>query len=144
MRDAGLADVSLTPTHLVTDGMHSVIARATKPESVAALSINRRAADGIGRLWVRLRRLLLGNPGKSRDRRRCRGHDDHHQDRGAQPQGDRRDPHADEPRIGDERWPEPKVFVATNAASSAGASRATTYWSRSGRGGRQAAPDRLP
>ena len=31
LRDAGLTDVSLTPTHLVTDGMHSVIAQATKP-----------------------------------------------------------------------------------------------------------------
>jgi arsenite methyltransferase len=31
LRDAGLADVSLTSTHLVTDGMHSVIAKATKP-----------------------------------------------------------------------------------------------------------------
>jgi len=29
--DAGLADVSLTSTHLVTDGMHSVIAKAAKP-----------------------------------------------------------------------------------------------------------------
>ncbi len=35
LRDAGLADVSLTPTHLVTDGMHSVIARATKPMAVS-------------------------------------------------------------------------------------------------------------
>ena len=31
LRDAGLTDVSLATTHLVTDGMHSVIARATKP-----------------------------------------------------------------------------------------------------------------
>jgi arsenite methyltransferase len=31
LRAAGLADVSLTTTHEVTDGMHSVIARATKP-----------------------------------------------------------------------------------------------------------------
>ena len=31
LRDAGLADVSLTSTHLVADGMHSVIAKATKP-----------------------------------------------------------------------------------------------------------------
>ena len=36
LRDAGLTDVSLTPTHLVTDGMHSVIAQATKPASVPA------------------------------------------------------------------------------------------------------------
>ena len=32
---AGLTNVSLTPTHEVTDGMHSVIAKATKPESAA-------------------------------------------------------------------------------------------------------------
>ena len=38
LRDAGLTDVSLTPTHLVTDGMHSVIAQATKPASVPAAS----------------------------------------------------------------------------------------------------------
>lgn len=31
LRGAGLADVSLTSTHLVADGMHSVIAKATKP-----------------------------------------------------------------------------------------------------------------
>ena len=31
LRDAGLADISLTTTHLVTDGMHSVIVQATKP-----------------------------------------------------------------------------------------------------------------
>ena len=31
LRSAGLTDVSLTPTHQVTDGMHSVIAKATKP-----------------------------------------------------------------------------------------------------------------
>ena len=31
LRDAGLADVSLTSTHVVADGMHSVIARARKP-----------------------------------------------------------------------------------------------------------------
>ncbi len=33
LRDAGLTDISLTTTHLVTDGMHSVIAQATKPSS---------------------------------------------------------------------------------------------------------------
>ena len=38
LRDAGLADISLTPTHLVTDGMHSVIAQATKPTSAIAPS----------------------------------------------------------------------------------------------------------
>jgi ubiquinone/menaquinone biosynthesis C-methylase UbiE len=30
LRDAGLTDVSLTSTHLVTQGMHSVIVKATK------------------------------------------------------------------------------------------------------------------
>ena len=29
--DAGLTDVSVTSTHLVTEGMHSAIIRATKP-----------------------------------------------------------------------------------------------------------------
>jgi arsenite methyltransferase len=38
LRDAGLADISLTATHLVTDGMHSVIAKATKPASAVAPS----------------------------------------------------------------------------------------------------------
>jgi SAM-dependent methyltransferase len=33
---AGLTDVSLTSTHQVTDGMHSVIAKATKPDSAPA------------------------------------------------------------------------------------------------------------
>jgi SAM-dependent methyltransferase len=36
LRDAGLTDISLTPTHQVADGMHSVIARAAKPMSAAA------------------------------------------------------------------------------------------------------------
>ena len=36
LRDAGMADISLTRTHLVTDGMHSVIAKATKPVSANA------------------------------------------------------------------------------------------------------------
>ena len=31
LREVGLTDVSLTSTHTVTDGMHSVIVRATKP-----------------------------------------------------------------------------------------------------------------
>lgn len=35
LRAAGLADVSLTATHAVTDGMHSVIARAVKPADAA-------------------------------------------------------------------------------------------------------------
>ena len=33
--DAGLSDVSLTPTHAVADGMHSVIAKAAKPLTAA-------------------------------------------------------------------------------------------------------------
>ena len=36
LRAAGLADISLTSTHQVTDGMHSVIARATKPMDAVA------------------------------------------------------------------------------------------------------------
>jgi arsenite methyltransferase len=36
LRSVGLEDVSLTSTHLVADGMHSVIAKATKPMSSAA------------------------------------------------------------------------------------------------------------
>jgi len=36
LRDAGLTDVSLTSTHLVADGMHSVIAKATKPEGLVS------------------------------------------------------------------------------------------------------------
>jgi SAM-dependent methyltransferase len=36
LAQAGLEDVSLTPTHQVTDGMHSVIVRATKSERSAA------------------------------------------------------------------------------------------------------------
>jgi len=36
LRDAGLSDVSLTPTHVVADGMHSVIAKASKPMTAAA------------------------------------------------------------------------------------------------------------
>jgi arsenite methyltransferase len=33
LQDAGMSDISLTPTHQVTDGMHSVIARAVKPDA---------------------------------------------------------------------------------------------------------------
>jgi arsenite methyltransferase len=36
LESAGLTEVSLTATHQVTDGMHSVIAKATKPESALA------------------------------------------------------------------------------------------------------------
>jgi len=35
LRAAGMADISLTTTHQVTEGMHSVIARATKPMDAA-------------------------------------------------------------------------------------------------------------
>jgi len=35
LRDVGLADISLTPTHSVADGMHSVIVKATKPADAA-------------------------------------------------------------------------------------------------------------
>jgi arsenite methyltransferase len=35
LRNSGLTDVSLTSTHTVADGMHSVIAKAAKPTSVA-------------------------------------------------------------------------------------------------------------
>jgi SAM-dependent methyltransferase len=38
LRDVGLTDVSLTSTHLVTDGMHSVIAKASKPIDAAPMA----------------------------------------------------------------------------------------------------------
>ena len=38
LRDVGLADVSLTSTHTVADGMHSVIVKATKPADAPAWS----------------------------------------------------------------------------------------------------------
>jgi len=44
LRDAGLIDVTLTPTHLVADGMHSVIARAAKP-STAIPSLSRQPTE---------------------------------------------------------------------------------------------------
>jgi arsenite methyltransferase len=37
LREVGLTDVSVTSSHLVTDGMHSAIIRATKPEAAATL-----------------------------------------------------------------------------------------------------------
>lgn len=40
LRGAGLTDVSLTPSHQVTEGMHSVIARATKPADLADASLS--------------------------------------------------------------------------------------------------------
>jgi SAM-dependent methyltransferase len=45
LRDAGLADVSLTPTHLVADGMHSIIARATKPMHASAASVSHAPSE---------------------------------------------------------------------------------------------------
>jgi len=36
LRDAGLTGTSLTPTHQVADGMHSVIVKATKPATLSA------------------------------------------------------------------------------------------------------------
>jgi SAM-dependent methyltransferase len=39
LRDAGLTDVSLTPTHSVADGMHSVIAKAAKPSSAPLAAV---------------------------------------------------------------------------------------------------------
>src|SRR5688572_1248999 len=38
LRAAGLEDVTLTTTHQVTDGMHSVIAKATKPMTTASVT----------------------------------------------------------------------------------------------------------
>lgn len=38
LRGAGLTDVSLTPTHAVADGMHSVIVKALKPADASALT----------------------------------------------------------------------------------------------------------
>ncbi len=38
LRTAGLENISLTTTHQVTDGMHSVIARATKPMTAAVVA----------------------------------------------------------------------------------------------------------
>jgi SAM-dependent methyltransferase len=53
LRSAGLEDVSLTSTHLVADGMHSVIAKATKPMSPAEPTHARPALD----------ELALASPG---------------------------------------------------------------------------------
>ena len=47
LRSAGLENVSLTSTHLVADGMHSVIAKATKPMSPAEPTHARPALDEI-------------------------------------------------------------------------------------------------
>ncbi len=61
LRDAGLTDVSLTSTHTVADGMHSVIVKAAKPADAAPWNSNarRRTAVRGGRLRLRLGRLLL-------------------------------------------------------------------------------------
>src|SRR4051812_3192084 len=51
MRDAGLVDVSVTPTHGVAEGMHSAIVRATKDRDaaiVAVRSLPLLASDGCG------------------------------------------------------------------------------------------------
>ena len=45
LREVGLTDVSVTSTHLVADGMHSAIIRATKPDGAAA-DAAATAADG--------------------------------------------------------------------------------------------------
>jgi arsenite methyltransferase len=44
LHDAGMTDVSLTSTHVVADGMHSVIAKATKP-LVATPPVAREASE---------------------------------------------------------------------------------------------------
>jgi SAM-dependent methyltransferase len=49
LREVGLADVSVTPTHAVTEGMHSAIIRASKPAdapTVAAVTAARAAERG--------------------------------------------------------------------------------------------------
>ena len=45
LRDVGLTDVSITPTHSVADGMHSAIIRATKPEGAFAPAPVLQAAE---------------------------------------------------------------------------------------------------
>ena len=45
LRAAGLSDVSLTTTHTVTDGMHSVIARASKPMEAAVAAHDPKQAE---------------------------------------------------------------------------------------------------
>jgi SAM-dependent methyltransferase len=39
LREAGLTEVTLTPTHAVADGMHSVIVKAAKPADAAAAAV---------------------------------------------------------------------------------------------------------
>ncbi|HEX2221248.1 MAG TPA: methyltransferase domain-containing protein, partial [Candidatus Limnocylindria bacterium] len=43
LRDAGLSDISVTPTHRVTDGMHSVIVRAAKVDAPEAVPTPERS-----------------------------------------------------------------------------------------------------
>ncbi|MFF3906450.1 arsenite methyltransferase [Streptomyces sp. NPDC001848] len=45
LQAAGFIDIELTPTHLVADGMHSAIVRATKPVAADASSEAMRSAD---------------------------------------------------------------------------------------------------
>lgn len=48
LRDVGMTDISLTPTHPVADGMHSVIIRAAKPAdapTVAMLAAERSSGE---------------------------------------------------------------------------------------------------
>jgi arsenite methyltransferase len=45
LREVGLADVSLTSTHTVADGMHSVIVKATKPMYTLAASVEQPLAE---------------------------------------------------------------------------------------------------
>ena len=49
LRDAGLSDVSLTPTHTVADGMHSAIIRGSKAaDSPPAAQAVRKELDQVG------------------------------------------------------------------------------------------------
>jgi arsenite methyltransferase len=43
LRSTGFADVSITPTHVVTDGMHSAIIKATKPTDLQGVQKRSRA-----------------------------------------------------------------------------------------------------
>ena len=145
LRDAGLTDVSLTPTHLVTDGMHSVIAQATKPASVPAAKLNRRAPAGDGRLRLRLGRLLLGNPDQARDGRRRRCGDDDHQDRSAQREGNCGNGHADESRVQHERLTRAERVGGDQRSEQRRCQERDHSLDRApAGGGRRAAPDPMP
>ena len=41
LRDAGFEDISLTPTHVVADGLHSAIVRAAKPRDAREVAVGR-------------------------------------------------------------------------------------------------------